>query len=141
MKACIIYNSKHGTTKAYAEALSALFKEKGVENEVASIEDFKEECISNADIVLLGAWTHGLMIFAQHPETAWKRFAAQLPDLKPRKVGLFTTYKLATGSMFRKMKSCLGEKAGDISLILKSRSKKLTSENILQVEDFLASLG
>ncbi|MBN1950810.1 MAG: flavodoxin family protein [Bacteroidales bacterium] len=138
MKACIIYNSKQGTTKAYAEAIGNLLKEKGTDCEIFSIEDYKEDSLKKADLVLLGAWTHGLMIFAQHPERAWKKFAESMPAIHGKKVGLFTTYKLATGSLFRKMESCLGGKIDDVQLVMKSRSKALTPENIKQVEEFLA---
>ena len=138
MKASIIYNSKHGTTKAYAKEIGKLLSEKGIENQVASIADYSRDYLESADIVLLGCWTGGLMLFAQHPEKVWKEFAKAMPDIKGKKLGLFTTYLLATGSMFRKMETCLKDKTDKSQLILKAKSSKLTEENKQQLEVFLA---
>lgn len=138
MKACIIYDSQHGTTQAYAGAIAAQLKEKGIDSDVASIEAYNQESLKSADIVLLGAWTSGLFFFGQHPEKVWQIFAEKLPDIKGKKIGLFTTYKLATGSMFRKMKACLDGKTDEIQLFLKARSSKLSSKNIVQLDNFLS---
>lgn len=138
MKALIIYNSMHGTTKAYAFEIQKFLKENGIESEVSSIEDFNPDSIAKADTIFLGAWTSGLMIFGQHPEKKWKLFASKLPDIKAKKVGLFTTYLLATGSMFRNMEKCLTGKIDSIALILKSKSSKLTEKNKEQLKSFIS---
>jgi hypothetical protein len=78
---------------------------------------------------MLGCWTNGLMIIAQHPDRAWKRFVADMPDIRKKKIGLFTTYKIATGSMFRKMEKILEGKSDPSEARLKSRSKQLTDKN------------
>jgi flavodoxin len=137
MKASIIFNSKHGKTKKYAQDIGAKLNEKGIENEVSSISDYKEDSLKSADIVFLGCWTGGLMIFGQHPEKVWTDFAAKIPDLKGKKLVLFTTYLLATGSMFRKMQKALGVNADQAQLILKSKSDKLSQANLDQLEAFL----
>ena len=137
MKVSIIYNSKHGTTKAYAEEIEKFLTGKGVTSELSSIDDYNPESLRNADMVFLGAWTHGLMIFAQHPEKAWKDFVSDMPAITGKKLALFTTYKLATGSLFRKMTACLGEKAELAGLILKSKNGKLSEEDKRQLEEFV----
>lgn len=137
MKASIIFNSQHGATKAYAEEIGKLLTEKGVDNKVASIDEYNKEYLKAADIVLLGCWTGGLFIFAQHPDKAWKNFAKDIPDIKSKKLGLFTTYKLATGSMFRKMENCITDKADAVQLILKSKSSNLTEDNKKELESFI----
>jgi hypothetical protein len=78
---------------------------------------------------MLGCWTNGLMIFAQHPDKAWKKFVEEMPDIRKKTLVLFTTYKIATGSMFRKMEKILSDKSDRPKAILKSRSKELTEEN------------
>ena len=137
MKASIIYNSKHGTTKAYAEEIGKFLTEKRVTNEVTSIKDYNPDSLRNADMVLLGAWTHGLMIFAQHPEKAWKNFTKDMPAITGKKLVLFTTYKLATGRMFRMMGSCLEGKAEQAGLILKSKNGKMSEEDKKRLEEFV----
>lgn len=140
MKASIIYNSQHGTTKAYAIEIANYLSSKGIDNQVSSVQDYDKEALQKTDLVLLGCWTSGLMLFAQHPDKVWKDFAREMPDIKGKKLVLFTTYLLATGSMFRKMESCLKEKADPNQLILKSRSSKLTDENRTQIDRFLQTI-
>ena len=52
-------------------------------------------------------------------------FSEKLPELNDRKIILFTTYRIATGSMFRKMKERLKCDSKFIGLELKSRNGKL----------------
>lgn len=129
MKASIIYNSKHGTTKAYAEEIARFLKDNGIDTKLGSIGDYDRDYLKSADLVFLGCWTSGLFLFAQHPERLWSNFAKELPGIKDKKICLFTTYKLATGSMFRKMEMHLKENAEGTSLYLKAKSGALTKDN------------
>ena len=129
MKTSIIYNSHSGTTKAYAEEIGNLLSGKGIECRISSIEDYDEEYLVSSDLVMLGCWTNGLMILAQHPDRAWKKFVKEMPVIRNKTLALFTTYKIATGSMFRIMKNILADKSDPPKAILKSKSKQLTYKN------------
>ena len=54
-----------------------------------------------------------------------------MPATTRPKVALFTTYKLATGSQFRKMRAALGTRTAAPSIELKSRSGHLSDADIL----------
>ena len=129
MKTSIIYNSHSGTTKSYAEEIGNFLSGCGIECKVSSIDHYDVEYLRSSDLVLLGSWTHGLMIFAQHPDRAWFKFVEAMPDIRNKTLALFTTYKIATGSMFRKMENILADKSDPPKAILKSRSKQLTDNN------------
>jgi flavodoxin len=137
-KALIVYHSKHGKTKKFAEEIGVFLDEIGIKNDVISTGDVEENLVKEADTLLLGCWTSGLFLFAQHPERAWKEFAGKLPDLKGKKVGLFTTYKLATGSMFRSMEKSLRGKVNKISMTVKSKKAELSVENKELLKDFIS---
>lgn len=128
-QAVIIYQSKTGVTKKYAEEIGRFLSEKGMNTTVLPVADYHDGLTDKADIVFMGCWTSGLMLFLQHPEKAWNDFAKNIPSLKGKKAVLFTTYKLATGSMFKNMRKQLGDKGTDLSLELKSRNGKLSPEN------------
>jgi flavodoxin len=128
-QAVIIYQSKTGITKKYAEEIGQFLSEKGLKTNILPVSDYKDGLTDQADLVFMGCWTAGLMLFLQHPEKTWTDFAGKLPALKGKKTVLFTTYKLATGSMFKNMRKHLGDKGTDLSLELKSRNGKLTPEN------------
>ena len=129
MKTSIIYNSKSGTTKAYAEEIGNFLSGHGVECKVFSIDGYDKEFLELSDLVLLGSWTNGLMIVAQHPDRTWKKFAKELPEIRNKSIVLFTTYKIATGSMFRKMGNILNDKIDPPRANLKSRNSRLTEKN------------
>lgn len=125
--AVIIYHSKTGTTKKYAEEITSYLEAKGISVRLSSTQVFKEEILNDADYVFLGCWTSGLMVLLQHPEKAWVDFAAKLPSMPDVKVALFTTYKILTGSMFRNMYDHIKEKFSAPSLELKSRNGSLSA--------------
>jgi hypothetical protein len=77
------------------------------------------------------------MILLQHPEKAWVDFSQRLPDLSGKKIGLFTTYKLATGSMFSGMRKRLRCSRGDVTIELKSRDGHLTELHTAKLQNFL----
>ncbi len=124
-KTIIIYQSKTGITKRFAENLGEYLSSKGIESKVISIKEYDNDVTNQIDLVLLGCWTAGWMIMMQTPDRHWIKFAAQLPDLSNKKVVLFTTYKLATGRMFNKMRQYLNGKFADVLLELKSRNGKI----------------
>jgi flavodoxin len=125
--AVIIYHSKTGTTKKYAEEIANYLKSKGISTRLSSTQIFQENLLENADFVFLGCWTSGLMFILQHPEKAWVDFAAKLPSMPDAKVALFTTYKILTGSMFRNMYHHIKDRFSEPSLVLKSRNGFLSA--------------
>ena len=71
----IIYNSKTGTTKKYAEEISRYLQSKGLDTQVTSIQAYSEDLLNNVDYVLFGCCTNGLIVILQHPEKIWVDFA------------------------------------------------------------------
>lgn len=135
-KALITYLSKSGTTKYFAHNMEKYISEKEIEVTAKSIYDVKPEDIEQHDYILIGCWTHGLFIAFQHPDKDWVKWAKQLPYLDNKKIGLFTTYKLATGSMFRKMEKYLPYP--NISLVMKSKGEELEDNHKHLIDNFLA---
>jgi flavodoxin len=139
MKAIIIYSSHTGTTKAFASAISEYLTGKGVENKVGSIDNYHREYLQSADLILLGCWTSGLFIIAQQPDRPWKHFAQRMAAVPDKKVVFFTTYKLATGSMFRKMESKLKGKISPPVAFIRSKGRELTGEHKASLDQLISN--
>jgi flavodoxin len=122
----ITYCSRTGITKEFGQQIEKTCRDSGLETSLVSIDEFNADALAKADVIFLGCWTGGLMIMFQHPEKKWASFARSLPDLNGKKIVLFTTYKLATGSMFRNMRRLIRCGANDIILELKSKGGTLT---------------
>ncbi len=119
--AVILYESRLGTTKRFAENISAFLINKNINTSVSAVESLQKSVISGADIVFLGCWTNGLMLMFQHPPGKWKNALKEVNELKNKKVVLFTTYNILTGSMFKKMEQTLRQYNIEVVGRLKSR--------------------
>lgn len=135
--AAVIYRSHTGRTRAYGEAIGAHLRGLGVDVTVASVGDCDMGALADVDLLLLGCWTNGLFVIMQHPDQPWVSFARDLPPVRAR-VGLFTTYQLATGSMFSRMRAELRGRTADPVLELKSRNGALSAADRAALERFAA---
>ena len=135
--AVIIYHSKTGTTKKYAEEIAGYLESKGISIRLSSIQTYQENLLRDCDYVFLGCWTNGLMFILQHPDREWKDFAAKLPSMPSTKLIFFTTYKILTGSMFRNMYHPVKEKFSEPSLELKSRNGLLSATDKLKLDSMI----
>ena len=137
MRAAVLYHSRSGTTWQLAEEVGAHLRTRGMEAWVVSVADCDPPAVGAYDIVLLGCWTSGWLIVRQHPEEPWVRFVRALPDLSTKRVGLFTTYKIATGSMFSRMRRELAGKVGSIDVELTSRDGHLSDTGMRALDRFV----
>ena len=124
MEALVVYYSKNGTTRKFAEAIAYQLKKRVEDIQIKSIEEVTPHDIISCDLLYLGCWTSGKFIFSQKPERAWVDFVRNLPTAAGKRTVLFTTYRFTTGSMFRKMKALLVPKGYHVIGSMKSRNGK-----------------
>ncbi|MGD0272613.1 MAG: flavodoxin domain-containing protein [Gaiellaceae bacterium] len=136
-KALVVCHSRTGTTIQLAEEIRRFLENNSVAVKVVSIEEFSPADLEGTDYLMLGCWTSGAIFVLQHPERIWIAFARRLPDLTGKKIGLFTTYTIATGSMFRGMRRRLSCDPADIRLELKSRDGKLSGSHRAALDRFV----
>jgi flavodoxin len=139
-KAIVVYRSHSGVTRRYAEEMAGFLNGHGVAAEVVSVGECEMASLATADFLLLGCWTSGLFVVAQHPDEPWLAFVRDMPALvgpRPR-VALFTTYKLRTGSQFPRMRAALAGKTAEPQLQLQSRDGRLSERDRQALEQFVA---
>jgi flavodoxin len=142
-KAIVVYRSHSGVTRRYGEEIGTWLTAHDVASQVLSVGEADPATVTDADYVFLGCWTSGLFVIRQHPDEPWLAFVRDMPDLPARKpkrprVALFTTYKLATGSQFTKMRAALAGKTPPPELDLKSRHGHLSARDRQALERFVA---
>jgi hypothetical protein len=150
--AVVVYRSHSGVTRRYAEEIGGWLAAQGIAASVASVGEADPATALQADYLFLGCWTSGLFVIRQHPDEPWLAFVRDMPDLRAApagrpgkararlpKVALFTTYKLATGSQFAKMRTALADKTPAPELELKSRGGRLSDADRRSLERFVAS--
>ena len=128
-KAVIFYQSKTGTTKNYAHEIEAYLQNRQIQAACYPVSEYHSGLLENADLLLLGCWTKGLMVLFQKPDALWNHFARRLTVPASSKVALFATYKIRTGSMFRNMAKQVQKTGHSLFPRLKSRDGKLTGQD------------
>ncbi len=141
-RAIVVYRSHSGVTRRYGEEIAAFLGLKGVKTTVTSVGECDMSTLAEADFLFLGCWTSGLFVVMQHPDEPWLAFARDMPKLPLAaeggpQVALFTTYKLATGSQFPKMRAALAGKTSVPQLELKSRDGHLSPRDDEALELFI----
>jgi hypothetical protein len=137
-RAIVVYRSHSGVPRRYADEIGAYLVARGVASSVASVGECDPASLAVADFVLLGCWTSGLMVILQHPDMPWLAFARDIPPSPGPKTALFTTYKLATGSQFRRMRAALAGRVAEPALELKSRDGRLSAADRAALDRFIA---
>jgi flavodoxin len=137
--AAIVYRSRTGTTRRLAEEIGAFLAAREIEPRVVSIEECDVRTLADVDYLFLGCWTGGLMVVLQHPDQEWIEFTHRLPAIAGPRVGLFTTYKLASGSIFAQMRKHLARKVPAIGLELRSKTGRLSDTDKQELERFLSA--
>jgi flavodoxin len=139
-QAIVVYRSHSGVTRRYGEEIAAALKAKGLDAVVVSVGECDMASLAGADYLLLGCWTSGLFVIAQHPDEPWLAFVRAMPTLPETgpKVALFTTYKLRTGSQFGRMRAALAGKTAAPRLELQSRSGHLSPADEKALDQFIA---
>ncbi len=136
-RAIIIYQSKTGTTKKYAQEISAYMQEKQIATFCLPVDKFREGMLQGADYLLLGCWTKGLMVVFQKPDNDWRHFAQKTAVPQSAKVALFATYKIRTGSMFKNMAKCVNHNGSVPVPNLKSKDGKLSGKDKVTLDEFI----
>ncbi len=137
-RAVIVYRSRTGTTRRLAEEIGRHLASRDIEPRVVSVGDCDVRTLAEVDFLLLGSWTSGLMVVRQHPDQPWVDFARAIPPTTAPRVALFTTYKIATGSMFGQMRRHLVDRLPAPALELKSRSGTLSPSDRQALDRFVA---
>jgi len=137
-KAIIIYQSKKGTTRKLGNEIGRFLEIKGINSEVVSLEDYDHRDLSVYEYVFLGCWTKGLMVIAQHPDKTWKKFVKSVEIPKNSKICLFTTYKIATGTMFSRMRKSFNGTNHSTYLKIKSKNGSLSNENARLMDCYIS---
>ena len=128
MKIEIVYDSKTGTTRKAARKMGESFEAAGHECRVQYVGEADPAEVSQADLVCVGSWVHGLFIIFQHPTEATLEFMDKLDDLSGKQAVVFCTYKLATGPTLPRMAKLLKKKGADVVGQFKYRGPEPTED-------------
>jgi flavodoxin len=108
MRAVVIYESLTGNTAAAARLIAAEVAARGVEVSVYNITDIGLKDLAEADVVFIGTWVDGLVLFGHRPGRAGRIKA--MPVIDGKRVAAFMTYAIHAGKALDRFAKVLSER-------------------------------
>lgn len=91
MNILVLYHSRNGHTQNAADFLADAVRDLKHEVIVKSVTEVNQTDVAKADVLFIGTWVHGLILFGVRPAGA-ELWVPSLPSLKGKPVGVFCTY-------------------------------------------------
>ena len=108
MKAALLVESLTGNTWQAAEMIgSKLSQERWTITGLSKVAKPDLLSIEEADVVLVGTWTHGLFVVGQTPFALGK--IANLPTMRGKQAACFLTFALNAGKSIDKLTAAVGQ--------------------------------
>jgi flavodoxin I len=108
MRAVVIYESRTGNTAAAARLIAAEVAARGVEVSVYNITDIGLKDLAEADVVFIGTWVDGLVLFGHRPGRAGR--IKSMPVIDGKRVAAFMTYAIHAGKALDRFAKVLSER-------------------------------
>ena len=94
MKVLVAYESRGGRTKRAAEAIADAVRAAGHDVDARPLKEAGPDRIGAADLLFVGSWVEGYLLFGVGPAKAALRWVTGLPPLAGKNTAVFCTYAL-----------------------------------------------
>lgn len=136
MKAALLVESLTGNTWTAAEMIAdKLRQERWRITGLSKVGKPDLASIQQADLVLVGTWTHGLFVVGQAPFALGN--IANLPTMRGKRAACFLTFALNAGSSIDKLTTAVGQTGADVLGGLEIKRNHLDEHTDLFVERLL----
>lgn len=113
MKAAILVESLSGNTWKASELIANNLQQAGWSiTGLSKVRQPDHASIQQADIVLVGTWTHGLFVVGQAPAGA--ALLSQLPAMRGKRAAVFCTFALNPAGTIDKMTRIISGVGADV---------------------------
>ncbi|HET6949522.1 MAG TPA: flavodoxin family protein [Acidimicrobiales bacterium] len=112
MRAVVIYESLTGNTARAARLIAEEVAARGVEVSVYPVTDIGLKDLAEADIVFIGTWVDGLILFGHRPGRAGRLKA--MPVIDGKQVAAFMTYAVHAGKALDRFARVLEERGATV---------------------------
>ena len=112
MRAVVIYESLTGNTEKAAMIIAAEMSKAGVPTSASPITRIDYQALADADLVIVGTWTDGIIFFGQRPGRAGR--IRKLPVIRGKRCAAYITYAVDPGKTLAKLTGILEERGADV---------------------------
>jgi menaquinone-dependent protoporphyrinogen IX oxidase len=112
VQAVVIYESLTGHTKKAGEAIAARLRANGIGCEAFPTTHIDYEALREADLVVLGSWTDGLVLVGQRPGRLGR--LRKLPSLSGKRAVVYLLYAIDPGKALTKLSQAAKALGADV---------------------------
>ncbi len=123
MRALVIHESLTGNTRKAAGLIVAGLESNGWDASECSSRQVDLAALQQADVLVVGTWVDGLILFGQRPGGAGK--LAKLPLLSKKPTYAYVTYAVDAGKTLEKLSALLEERDADVRGAMAIRRDKV----------------
>lgn len=139
MNVVVIYESLTGNTKKAAHAIASELRRAGARATVCPVDRVDYQALSEADLVALGAWTDGFVMFGQRPGRSGR--LKRLPSMRGKRAVVFCTYAIDQGKVLEKLSAIVEELGAEVIGGMAIRRDHIDEGAADFVERTLAAVG
>jgi hypothetical protein len=108
----IVYESLTGNTRKTAGFMADEFGRAGASAVVCPITRIDYQALSEADLVVVGTWTDGIVIAGQRPGRAGR--LRSIPYLQGKRCAVYCTYAIDPGKTLDKLVAIIEARGADV---------------------------
>ena len=138
MSAIVIYESLTGNTRTAAGLIAAELTRSGVPTVASPITQIDHQALSEAELVVVGSWTDGLILFGQRPGRLGR--LVKMPVIDGKKAAVYCTYAVNPGTTLEQMAGIVSRRGGDVIGGMALHRKKLPEQASEFVDRLIGAL-
>ncbi len=112
MNAVVIFESLTGNTQTAGLHIANQLEAAGVATVACPITQIDLQALSEADLVVVGSWTDGVVFAGQRPGRAGR--LRKMPRIDGLKAAVYCTYAVNPGKTLDKMETIVADRGGDV---------------------------
>jgi hypothetical protein len=110
--AVLIYESLTGNTGKAGRAIALELTARGLPTQAFPITHIDFQALSDADLVIVGSWVDGLVLFGQRPGRLGR--IRDMPALAGKRAIVYLTYAIDPGQALTKMSDAISALGADV---------------------------
>jgi flavorubredoxin len=123
VQAVVIYESLTGNTAKAGHAIAGELTAHGVDTRAYPITRIDYQALADADLVVVGSWTDGLILVGQKPGRLGR--IRTMPALAGKRAVVYLTYAIDQGKALQKLSDAVADRGADVLGGLSIRRDKL----------------
>ena len=138
MRAVVVYESLTGNTAKAGRMIAEQLTARGVPTSAYPVTKIDYQALSEADLVVVGSWTDGIIVVGQKPGRSWR--LKGMPAIGGKKAVVYATYAIDPGKVLDKLVEIVEGRGAEVlggMTIRRDRLEQSTTEFVDRIIEVL----